>query len=273
MKKIVACLFSLIYCFSVNAQSLETFHDFSAVTIVGDTISLSQYAGKKVLVVNTATFCGFTHQYEDLVVLDSLYGGPNFEILGFPCNDFGAQEPYNDSTILAFAVNNYNVQFQMMHKISIAAFDTLEVYKWLQLQSRNGVANAQVNWNFNKFCIDELGHWVAFHDELVSPTDPLITNWITSPTGITSQNTDAEIKLIQNPSNEKIQLRISNSHAEKFSVQLFDVKGVMVGNVFSGVIAGTQLISYSTQRLNAGIYILKIVGNGINQTQKVSVVK
>jgi glutathione peroxidase len=273
MKKIIVCALSLFLNFLAQAQ-LETFHDFSAVTITGDTISMSQYAGKKVMVVNTATFCGFTNQYAGLVTLDSLYGSGNFVLLGFPCNDFGSQEPFDDSTIWDFAHNTYGVKFQMMHKISITAFDTLEVYKWLQLQSRNGVADAPVIWNFNKFLIDELGHWVAHYTQFTTPLDTVITNWITaSPTGVVSINKPMETALLQNPVNDKIQLRISSTFSEKVCLNIFDLKGTIKDCIFSGIVSGEQTVIYSTQKLDSGIYFLKLTGDSVNETLKVAVVK
>ena len=99
MKKILLIVFCCIAGLSVKAQTLETFHDFMGIGIMGDTINFSDYAGKKVLVVNTASFCGFTPQFDNLAELDSLYGGPGFAIIGFPCNDFGHQEPGNLDSI------------------------------------------------------------------------------------------------------------------------------------------------------------------------------
>src|SRR5688572_17023607 len=130
--KILITLFSfLIACSNLSAQ-LKTFHDFTALTIVDQkTLNLSDYAGKKVLVVNLASYCGFTCQYSELVTLDSLYGGPKFAIIGFPCNDFGGQEPGSDATILAFA-KDFRVQFQMMHKIPVKGTNAIPVYKWLE---------------------------------------------------------------------------------------------------------------------------------------------
>ena len=159
-------------CFS---QTGETFHSFQAVKINDDTISLSQYYGKKVMVVNTASYCAYTPQYTDLQQLYQQYQSYNFEILGFPCNDFGAQEPGGDSEIDSFCTT-YGVTFQMMSKIDIISTDTAEVYKWLQLASRNGVANAPVTWNFHKFLIDETGHWVAHHASPVNPLATVITD-------------------------------------------------------------------------------------------------
>jgi len=268
MKKIYAILSIVLFSFTANAQ-LETFYDFSEITILHDTLDLSDYAGKKVLVVNVASYCGFTCQYTDLVTLDSLYGGPNFAIIAFPCNDFGSQEPGDDSTISAFA-HTFHVAFQMMHKISITAPDTAEVYKWLQLMSRNGVANAPVTWNFNKFCIDEAGHWVQHFPSAITPLDTAITNWITSPntTGIVSLNEKPEIKLMGNPAFEKITISITTPVPGRFTIRISDLQGREIENLFSGTISASQSVTCEPKNLNTGIYFVNIKSETVNKTIK-----
>ena len=157
MAKLFLTLFSVLQlCTSVYSQSI---YDYNAVTIVGDTIPMSQYLGKKIMIVNTASYCGYTPQFAQLQQLYQQYHvSNNFEILGFPCNDFGNQDPGTDSASLNFCSSNYNVTFQMMSHVNIVS-DTTDVYRWLQQQSLNGVSNAQITWNFHKFLIDETGHW------------------------------------------------------------------------------------------------------------------
>lgn len=199
MKVKLLTLFTLLLNTGLFAQS--TLHDYTVVNIEGDTISLSQYYGKKVMVVNTASYCAFTHQYTDLQQLYTDYQQYNFVILGFPCNNFSNQEPGADSTIADFC-DSYNVTFPMMSKIDIVSGDTADVYKWLQLGSLNGVQNASVSWNFNKFLIDEAGHWVAHHLSTVDPQDTAITNWILSPSvlpsGVNETTTNA-VQVYPNP--------------------------------------------------------------------------
>ena len=179
MKKLITLLFLIVNCqlsiINCAAQGVTNFHSLSAVavnvhtTIVGvdttttyteDTISFSQFYGKKVMVVNTASFCQFTPEFTQLEQLYTQYHQYNFEILGFPCNDFNSQDPHNDSTIIHFCTTGYGVTFQMMSKIFCVTGDTSPVYKWLQRANLNGVSDAHVGWNFNKFLIDEAGHWV-----------------------------------------------------------------------------------------------------------------
>ena len=269
MKKILTAVFFLI-SFGINAQN-ETFHDFSQLTILHDTLHLSDYAGKKVLVVNTASFCGYTNQLGDLRDLDSIYGGPNFDIISFPCNDFGGQEPFDDSTILSFYQGNYRVGYQLMAKISITAPDTAEVYKWLQLEGRNGVANANVSWNFNKFGIDEAGHWDRYWPESVNPLDTSIINWILSAntTGIESKSNSADIVLHGNPAFGKIKLEIKPPKSANFDVSLYDLQGKRVEEIFSGKITGSRLINH-VPSIENGIYFLKVSGAETNKVFKVS---
>lgn len=272
MKKLYFFTF-LFFAFSFRGKAqTESFHDFYALKIVSqDTLHFSDFIGKKVLVVNVASFCGFTPQYPGLAALDSIYGGPNFAVLGFPCNDFGAQEPYDDSTILAFS-KNFSVGFQLMHKISITAPDTAEVYKWLQLQSRNGVANAPVAWNFTKFCIDEAGHWVKHFPSAITPMDTAITNWIQSPnvTGIVQKKMQAEILLLGNPTHDKINFKIKSDNPEQYTVKLYDLQGRQLDEIFTGKINGEQIFSYHPKKLSSGTYFIRLQSHSCSKALRVN---
>ena len=134
--------------------------------------------GKKVLVVNTASQCGFTPQYKELEELNKTYSGTNFVILGFPANNFAGQEPGTNKEIAEFCSRNYGVTFQMFEKISVKGNDMCELYKWLTKKELNGVADASIKWNFQKFLIDENGKWIATVSSLKSPQCEEIINWI-----------------------------------------------------------------------------------------------
>lgn len=276
MKKIAA-IFIIFCCFRIaSAQTLQNFHDFNIVTILGDTISLSQYAGKKLLVVNTASYCGYTPQFTDLQALDSTYASYNFEVIGFPCNDFGGQDPGEDSVILGFCTGIYGVTFQMMSKVSIAAPDTSDVYKWLQLQSLNGVSNAAVTWNFNKFCIDENGQWVSHFTQYTLPFDTVITNWIASgnTTGIQTLKNSFAARLLSNPVKEKVRIQLENAATDKVSVLLYSAEGVFIDQVLNeSTSSAVKTISYPVNGLSNGIYILKITDGNSEKNLKFSVVK
>ena len=179
---IFVIMFGLFSCKS-NSQpgeySDKNFHDFEVMTLTGDSISLSQYAGKKVLVVNTASKCGLTPQYEDLQKLYEQYGGDNFVIVGFPANNFLSQEPGTDEQIEEFCQINYGVTFPMMSKVSVKGKNIHPLYQWLTMKSNNGVEDAKVTWNFQKFMIDEEGNWVGYVSPKTKPYDEKIVSWIT----------------------------------------------------------------------------------------------
>lgn len=153
-------------------------HDFSVTNINGDTISLSEFAGKKIMIVNVASKCGLTPQYEELQKLYETYLNNNFVILGFPANNFLSQEPGTNEEIQQFCEVNYGVTFPMMEKISVKGDDIHPLYKWLTSKEMNGVYDGNIKWNFQKFLIDEKGHLVKSIDPKTSPMDSEIINWI-----------------------------------------------------------------------------------------------
>ncbi|MCF8369359.1 MAG: glutathione peroxidase [Bacteroidales bacterium] len=161
----------------MQAQQMN-FHDFKAETIDGKMLDFSTFKGKKVLVVNTASKCGFTPQYKDLELLYQEYGGENFTIVGFPANNFLRQEPGTNEEIKSFCEINYGVTFQMMAKISVKGDSISPVYKWLTKKAENGVMDSKVSWNFQKYMIDENGNLVDYVKPQKSPTTDKIVNWI-----------------------------------------------------------------------------------------------
>ena len=156
----------------------KNFHSFSATTIDGNILDFSTLKGKKVLVVNTASKCGFTPQYKELEELYKQYGGDQFTIIGFPANNFLSQEPGSDEEIKQFCELNYGVTFQMMSKISVKGDDMHPVYKWLTSKAENGVMDSKVSWNFQKYMIDENGNLVDFVEPKKSPKSEKIIDWI-----------------------------------------------------------------------------------------------
>ena len=160
-------------------QSQDTnFYSFTVETIDGEEISLEQFKGKKVLVVNVASKCGFTKQYADLQKLYEEYGGDDFTIIGFPANNFLKQEPGTNEDIKEFCTLNYGVTFPMMAKISVKGKNIHPLYEWLTKKDNNGVMNAKVSWNFQKFMIDENGMLVGMASPKTKPFDEKITSWI-----------------------------------------------------------------------------------------------
>jgi glutathione peroxidase len=171
-----ALMFSLT-SFNLKNEK-KTLYDFKARTIDGKDFDFSSLKGKKVMIVNTASLCGFTPQYADLEKLYQEYGGANFTIIGFPANNFGSQEPGSNTEIHQFCTKNYNVTFQMMEKISVKGDDMHPLYEWLTQKSENGMHDAPVQWNFQKFLIDENGNWVGVALSKESPLSDRIVNWI-----------------------------------------------------------------------------------------------
>jgi len=160
--------------------SEKSFYDFKVQTIDGDVFDLNSLKGKKVMVVNTASKCGLTPQYKDLEALYKKYGGENFVIIGFPANNFMGQEPGDNEDIKEFCTKNYGVSFPMMSKISVKGADMAPLYKWLTQKSQNGVKDSEVQWNFQKYLIDENGHLVDVIPPKESPVSEKVTKWLAS---------------------------------------------------------------------------------------------
>jgi glutathione peroxidase len=156
------------------------FHQFKATTIDGKELDFASLKGKKILVVNTASNCGLTPQYESLQELYKTYGGDNFEIIGFPANNFAGQEPGTNAEVATFCQKNYGVSFTMMEKISVKGKDMHPIYQWLTEKAKNGVADSKVSWNFQKYLIDENGNLVKSVSPQTSPVDKEIVSWLTA---------------------------------------------------------------------------------------------
>ena len=156
----------------------KSFYDFKVKDIDGNDFDLSTLKGKKVLVVNTASKCGNTPQYEQLQALNEKYGDKKFVIVGFPANNFGQQEPGTNAEIEEFCTKNYGVTFPMMSKISVKGSDMNPLYKWLTTKNENGVLDSEVTWNFQKYLIDENGKLVKTVAPKVKPDDEQIVSWI-----------------------------------------------------------------------------------------------
>jgi len=177
MKKIFFAGLLMAIVLGAAAQG-KTLYDYKATTLDGAPFDLSSLKGKKVLVVNTASKCGNTPQYATLQKLYDTYKDRNFVIIGFPANNFGAQEPGTNAEIKEFCTKNYGVTFPMMSKISVKGNDIDPLYKWLTSKSLNGVVDAEVTWNFQKFMIDEQGKLVGFVSPKEKPDSEKIINWI-----------------------------------------------------------------------------------------------
>lgn len=176
MKKILLLLTFIIPL--VAMSQTKRFHDFTAVNIDGEKVSLSIYKGKKVLVVNVASKCGLTPQYEDLEELYVKYKDQNFVVVGFPANNFMGQEPGTNEEIKKFCSSKYDVTFPMMAKISVKGDDIAPLYRWLTEKAENGKFDANIQWNFQKFMIDEEGNLVGFVEPREKPNVDKIVKWV-----------------------------------------------------------------------------------------------
>lgn len=174
MKKLLFLALSLF----ISASTFATgFYDFKLPAIDGKMIDFKDFKGKKVLIVNVASKCGFTPQYEDLQKLYEKYQG-KLVILGFPANNFAHQEPGSNDEIASFCEEKYGVTFQMMQKISVKGADMNPLYQWLTNPAQNGWNSKGPNWNFNKYLINEKGELTDHFPSKVKPLSPEITEAI-----------------------------------------------------------------------------------------------
>ncbi|MFT3909998.1 MAG: glutathione peroxidase [Ferruginibacter sp.] len=159
---------------SVTQDTSKNIYGFKVASLDGNTIDFSTFKGKKILIVNTASECGYTPQYKELEELYEKYKG-KLVIVGFPANNFGQQEPGTNSDIKAFCTKNYGVTFPMAAKISVQGDNTAPIYKWLTHKYLNGVLDAEIKWNFNKFLLDEHGKMIAYFPSKITPMSEEIT--------------------------------------------------------------------------------------------------
>jgi glutathione peroxidase len=147
---------------------MTTVYDFSAKTLAGTELPLKQFQGQVLLIVNTASACGFTPQYRGLEALQQSYGARGFAVLGFPCNQFGHQEPGDAAQIEQFCARNYGVSFPMFDKIEVNGERAHPLYRYLKGE-KSGLLGAAIKWNFTKFLLDRAGHVVKRYAPTSSP--------------------------------------------------------------------------------------------------------
>jgi glutathione peroxidase len=176
MKQLIFILTIFIMTTTINGQ--KKLHNFTVKDITGTDFNLDELKGKKVLVVNTASKCGFTPQFGELEKLYQKYKDDNFVIIGFPSNDFLNQDPGSNEEIAEFCKINYGVTFPMMSKVKVKGSSKDPVYKWLTSKDENGVMNSKVKWNFQKYMIDENGKLFDYLKPKESPNSEKIINWI-----------------------------------------------------------------------------------------------
>ncbi|OIV40833.1 glutathione peroxidase [Flavobacterium johnsoniae] len=195
MKKILFLACSAVFFLSVQTQAQtsknklsksdkamtkETIYQFKVEDLSGDTFDFASLKGKKILIVNTASKCGLTPQYKDLEAVYKEYKDKGFVIVGFPANNFASQEPGTNKEIETFCQQNYGVTFPMMNKVSVKGDDMCDVYKFLTQKSKNGLQDSEVEWNFQKYLINEKGELVKVIKPKTLVTEPEVINWIKS---------------------------------------------------------------------------------------------
>lgn len=161
-------IFAAKFVYAGGKDSKPVIYGFKVSGLEGGTIDFSQFKGKKILIVNTASECGYTPQYEGLEKLYKANKG-RLVIVGFPSNDFGSQEPGDNKAIASFCKKNYGVSFPMAAKVVVKGDRQVPIYRWLTHKSENGFQDSEVKWNFNKYLIDETGHLVGVFPSSVTP--------------------------------------------------------------------------------------------------------
>lgn len=178
MKQLFLILTTIITTITIMDAQTNTIYNFTMKTIDGKEVKLSDFKGKKIMIVNVASECGLTPQYAQLEELYKTYGPDKFVILGFPANNFGAQEPGTNEEIKGFCTKNYGVTFPMFAKISVKGDDIDPLYQFLTQIRLNGVVEAPVTWNFQKFLIDENGKLVDFLPPTENPACDKVIDWL-----------------------------------------------------------------------------------------------
>jgi glutathione peroxidase len=176
MKLIASVIF--MFCISVGFTQDKTIYDFTVEDINGKAFDLSTLKGKKVMIVNTASKCGLTPQYEQLQSIYEQYGGDDFVIIGFPANNFMGQEPGSEEEIATFCQKNYGVTFPMMSKISVKGGDIHPLYKFLTEEAMGDGETYDVKWNFQKFLINEKGQLEKVISPREKPDSEAVVSWI-----------------------------------------------------------------------------------------------
>ena len=176
MKSLLLVLAVAVISLSFNPAA-KSIYDFKIKALDGSTIDFSKYKGKKILIVNTASKCGFTPQYDGLEKLYEAHKD-NLVIVGFPSDNFANQEFHNDDSISTFCKKNYGVTFPLTTRVDVKGPNTTPVFQYLCNKDQNGVLDATISWNFNKFIIDEHGNLLQHFDSKITPDSPELLKYI-----------------------------------------------------------------------------------------------
>jgi len=176
MKQLLTIAAAAIFS-AFTFSPMNSIHTFKVKSLEGGTIDFAKYKGKKILVVNTASKCGYTPQYEALQKVSEQYKD-KLVVIGFPCNQFGGQEPGTATEIQEFCKARYGVTFPLSEKVDVKGDNISPIYKWLCNKSENGVLDATITWNFNKFLLDENGQMLAYFPSKVTPDSEEILKYL-----------------------------------------------------------------------------------------------
>lgn len=254
----------MIAAISFTADAKENFYDLKAEKIEGDTLYFSELKGKKLMIVNTASYCGYTDQYEDLQTLYEEYGGEHFEIIAFPANNFMNQEPGTDEEIKKFCEEEFGITFTLMSKISVKGENMHPVYQWLTQKSKNGVKDSEVQWNFQKYLITENGDLYRVLSTQTNPLNPLVFNWLEESVGVDDDLNKEKAVIYPNPASEYILINLS----EIINYQDKRISNIAIYNTFGECVMNETMKSVgSSQRIDitelpAGKYFIYI-GNAM----------
>lgn len=171
-------ILTILFAFLIAAPAQKTVYDFTVNDIDGKSVSLNQYKGKVLLIVNVASLCGNTPQYKDIEALYEKYKDKGLVVLGFPANNFMGQEPGDNKEIKEFCTKQYAVTFPMFSKISVKGKDIAPLYSYLTQKGENGVVDAKVTWNFQKFLVGKDGKVISSFDPKMKVTEPQVTSAI-----------------------------------------------------------------------------------------------
>lgn len=180
MRALSLIIFMIFFvnCHSQIQKEMKTIYDYKVKDINDQEFDFSTLKGKKILIVNTASKCGYTPQFEGLEELYQTYKDKNFVIIGFPSNDFGQQDPGSNQEIAEFCQLNYGVSFPMMSKIVVTGDEMAPIYQFLTQEKLNGKMNSTIKWNFQKYLINEDGTFENFYLSATLPNDNSIIEWI-----------------------------------------------------------------------------------------------
>lgn len=261
MKRNLTLVFGLIIVTLSHAQLSTSIYDYSVKLIQGDTLHFSDYAGKKLMLVNTASFCAYTPQYEQLEALYTQYRSYNFEIIGLPSDDFGRQG--GSDTEIVSTCAGYDVTFPITEKVNVNASPVHPVFQWLKTASLNGVADASVTWNFNKFLINADGTWEQHYESNVLPNDVRIVEWITAGfSSIGSENISNSSNYIHyDPAANSLKVILASKAEQYANISVYSCDGRVIYSQKHELISGFPSFC-SLPAIASGVYMVKVSGGG-----------